>query len=89
MYCWAQCPMVVLVSLGVTLDSAETAFAKNTLFLVPDEGRLLPNMFDNLWLQFSDAEMSKKRRTSSAAVFENHQSFTFGVWFMLFLGPSF
>ena len=37
MHCWAQCPWVFLVSLGVTLDSAETPFAKTpfTWFLKP------------------------------------------------------
>ena len=33
MYCWAQCPRVVSVSLGVTLDSAETPFAKTPFSL--------------------------------------------------------
>ena len=31
MYCWAKYPWVFFVSFGVTLDSAETPFAKTPL----------------------------------------------------------
>ena len=36
MYCWAQYPWLFFVSLGVTLNPAETPFAKTPLFSVPE-----------------------------------------------------
>ena len=39
MYCWAQYPWLFCVSLGVTLDSAETPFAETPLSVVKQRGR--------------------------------------------------
>ena len=33
MYCWVQCPWVFIVFLGMTLDTAETPFAKTLSYL--------------------------------------------------------
>ena len=42
MHCWAQCPWVSLVSLDVTLDSAETSFAKAPLSKQPQKYPVFP-----------------------------------------------
>ena len=93
MWCWAQCPWVFLICLGVTLDSAETPFAKISFscLLIAAESHdafeqcLSSEILGNISL---GARKKKRRKEHINKIFAGLSQDFGAILFMCFSPPS-